>query len=156
MDLHEPDVLEGPPANEVSPVATQMDISEVEVIPDSPMGTCYCHMMVVPDTQPEHEDWDLCHYCQASRARHPVDDVSTDVDHVELGETTMVEPPQSVHDDVVDKTPPRTFRRLRPMGMVDDLFTVGDPGQCAIPNAHDEPEEPDVSQVSWFKGRSAF
>ena len=142
---------QNPLAGEPSPVPTQMDISEVEVIPDSPTGACYCHMLEMPDRQPEYEeDWDVCRHCQ--NARHPVDDVSTDVD-VELGETTMVEAPQGVHEDMVDKTPPRTFRRLRPLPMVDDLFMVGDPGQCAS-NAHDEPDEPHVSTVSWFKGRS--
>ena len=170
MDSDEPPMLEGPPANEPagalghahvhlgdqtpleaepSPAQTQMDISEVELIPDSPIKNCYCHMLEWPDRQPESEsDWDVCDHCKA--ARHPVDDVSTDVDTVELG-GTMVEPPQGVDEVMVDTTPPRSFRRLRPMRMVDDLFMGDNPGQRAISDAHDQPDEPHVSTVSWFK-----
>ena len=72
---------QGAVQNLTSPMATEMDMSDAEMILDSPVKECYCHKIEWPDRQPSVEDWDLCHHCKATR--HPtMDDMETVVDHV--------------------------------------------------------------------------
>ena len=113
-----------------SPLPTELEMSEVEIVMDSPVHVkeCYCHMLECPDRQPEsYEDFDVCDYCKAANSyhqnhqNHPVDDVETDVDHYGSGEP-MLDKCEGVGDDLdfVDldvQPPPRKLRRLRPMDL---------------------------------------
>ena len=121
--------ISGPSLDDPSPVPTEIEMSEVEFVMDSPVHEvtgCYCHTLEWPDRQPEsYEDWDVCDHCKVANGHHqyhPVDDMETDVDHSRSGEPApggCVSPHGAGKDlEIVDldvESPPRKLRRLRPM-----------------------------------------
>jgi len=163
-----------------SPLPTELEVSEVELVMDSPVHEkgCYCHMLEWPDRQPEsYEDWDVCDYCKAANGHHqyhPVDDMETDVDHFGSGEPVLDEcdSPQGAGEglefvDLDAQSPPRKFRRLRPMVLdpmdplmmnsprpvetasVDAEKNVSPHDLLLQPDHHDQ-EESLVCPVSWL------
>lgn len=142
----------------ISPMPTEPDVSDAELIEDSPepKGNCWCHLIEFPDRQPEFlDDWDMCDYCKARR--HPVDDMTTVVDHDELNEvaTTIIDQVwETDHLGGIPPSPIRVFRRLRPMieepDVVDPSYYMG--ATASVDETGNEFHlSPDTHvEVSWF------
>ena len=140
--IKEPEMVHGDGAAMLaaaSPQETQLDVSEVEVIADSPLGPkeqCLCHLLQWPDAQPLWEDWDVCDYCVRSRRSVTTNDMETEVEPGNVEEVDFGEHPQQ---DILEKSPPRKLRRLRPL-----VFD----GPSMLDNS-EKPEDHDVISVSW-------
>jgi len=150
--------------NVTSPMATEMDMSDAEIILDSPVKDCYCEKIQCPDRQPSIEDWDVCHHCKD--ARHPtMDDMETEVDYLgTMGDDTRMHfPSPGKHvpetEDMGEispvPAPARKLRRLRPVivepVMVDSpTHDVDETGDMFSQLSLHEVGQPEMSQVSWF------
>ena len=105
-----------------SPFPTEVDLSEIEMISDSPVKVgCYCDQLEYPDRQPESFEDLMCGFCLA--ARNHVDDMDTQVDVVALesAATTMIENSMGHSEEhgldggEMSPLPKKTYRRLRPL-----------------------------------------
>ena len=151
--------------NLTSPMETEMDNSEPELIPDSPVQECYCHQIEWPDRQPVEEDWDVCHHCKIARHHPAMDDMETVVDHggtMGVDTTLHVASPGEHVPEMEDMgeispvpAPARKLRRLRPLivepVMVDSPgHEVDETGDMFSQLSLHEVGQPQMSQVSWF------
>ena len=154
---------------DLSPNPTELEISDVEEIPESPKR-CYCHELIWPDCQPATlEEWPLCDVCAANQAaanQVEMDAMSTVVDET-LGDVaaSMIEStgPQEVDgykscDDMneMDPSPPRKLRRLRPLIVEPVLVDSPEPPAPTIEALGDQSGLEDdgvgdlIPMVSWI------